>query len=234
MNEVSKFANATIHCDGRDVTFHDCDPTDCIEAGLLRGEWYELAMLELIRDLDVRGNYLDIGAYVGTFSVFAGLFCPADRVYSIEPQADIFKKLSKNIAENGLAQGNACWAAVSDQFGWGSMSHFPSNRGGSHIVKKHCGPGGGCGVPIVTLDSLEFPDIKLAKIDVENGELAVLRGGMNTLASVDHLFIEVWPLETCLKYGLPYTGGEVADLLGALGFEHRFDLPGDNQYLKRT
>jgi FkbM family methyltransferase len=219
-------SDATLHYDGRDMTFYDCDPADCIEAGLLRGEWYELPMLELIRDLDVRGNYLDIGAYVGTFTLFAGLFCPACKVFSVEPQIDIYGKLTSNIEANGLDRGGALWTALADHFRWGSMTLFPSNRGGSHIAEGH-------DVPVITLDSLKLPNIKLAKIDVENGELAVLRGGMNTLASVDHLFIEVWPQGTCLKYGLPYTDGEVTDLLSGMGFVHKLDLPGDNEWWRK-
>lgn len=220
--------NATLTYDGCQATFYNCDPQDCIEGELLRGQWYDLELLEFVRGLGIEGNYLDVGAYVGTFSLFAAMFCPARKVYSIEPQNDIYRKLYANLTGNGVKNFDAFPIAVSDVVRFGAMVTNQGNRGGAKLT----GDSGAVGV--MPLDNLKLTDVRLVKIDVESSELSVLRGGIKTIAGADHLFIEVWPEETCDRYGVPYTGQEVADLLHQLGFLHQRELAGDNHYWRKA
>jgi FkbM family methyltransferase len=211
--------NATLTYDGRQATFCDCNQADCIEEYLLRGHWYELPLLEFIRKLQVGGNYADAGAYVGTFSLFASLFCPAETVHAFEPQADIYAKLVENIRVNGAEKCQPHNVALSDREGMGAMTPSDkSNRGGSLLNP-------GTEVQVVTLDSRHLSDVRLIKIDVENSELAVLQGARQTLANgVEHLFIETWPEETCKCYGVPFHGDKISELLHGLGFLHQPEI----------
>jgi FkbM family methyltransferase len=216
--------NSVIEYAGRQVTFCDCEEEDCIQGYLLQGHWYELPVLEYIRKLGIGGNYVDAGAYVGTFSVFASLFCPTNTVYAFEPQADIYRKLLANIGINDIENCEAHNVALSDHCGRGKMNEAgATNRGGSVL-------GQGTAIEVATIDSLELPDVRLMKVDVENSELAVLQGAVKTLASVEHLLIETWPKETCGCYGVPFNGDKIAELLHGLGFLHQIDFGGDTHY----
>ena len=220
--------NANLEYAGKQVTFCDCDPQDCIQGYLLQEHWYELPVLEHIRKLNVRGNYIDAGAYVGTFSVFAALFCPAETVYSFEPQDDIYRKLLGNIGINDIENCEAHNIALSDHCGLGKMNEAgTSNRGGSVL-------GQGDAIEVVTIDSLSIPDVRLMKIDVENSELAVLQGAMKTLETVEHLLIEIWPQKTCECYRVPFNGDKIAELLHRLGFLHQIDFGGDTHYFSKS
>lgn len=219
--------DAILEYAGRKVVFLDCDPADCIEGYLLGGKWYELPNLELIRGLAVEGNYLDVGAYIGTHSVFFGLFCPASHVFSVEPQRDIFDKLARNMWDNGVHNWTGFNAAAGSEEGLCSMGNFPANRGGVSILP-------GSDTAIFPIDALGLPPIALAKIDVEGKELDVLRGAEKTLANVKHLFVEMWTEETCKANGLKPTVPYVCSLLGRWGFEYRQSLPWDLHWFARA
>ena len=173
--------DATVAYDGRAVEFHDVDPADYIGKILLGGEWYEMPNLEFIRGLQVGGTYVDAGAYIGTYSVFFSLFCPAERVYSFEPQPDIYDKLCWNLGLNGasncvpLNMGLAdttrrCAPRVVIHGKEVSGEAARGNRGGAWLLP-------GDEIDVVTLDSLGIPDVRLVKIDVEGLELKVHRRG---------------------------------------------------------
>jgi len=246
--------NATLTYDGRQVTFFDCDPNDCIEGYLLQGHWYELPMLEFLRSLKVRGTYIDVGAYVGTFSLFASCFCPSNRVVAFEPNPVSYRKLDKNACGTLDPHPHSIFSpppskwdgggiytvpyAISDCNGACNMSESGGNRGGSHIIS-------GDGVKVSTLDDLLPAKVlhggtwnghspTVLKIDVENNELAVLRGATITLKTVQHLFIETWPEETCKAYGVPFNGPEIIKLLTDAGFIPVRDFGGDTQYWERS
>jgi hypothetical protein len=218
--------DAVLEYNAKQVIVCDCDPVDCVQSWLLAGNWYELDLLQMLDKLQICGNYLDIGAYVGTFSLFSSLFCPSDNIYAIEPQLDIYSKLVRNIEANNINKCKTFNIAISDYNGRGQMTHSDTNHGGSRLVA-------GVEVEVATLDSLQIPNIKVVKIDVENGELDVLRGGQNTISNANHLFIEVWPESTCQRYNVPYVGKQVADLLASMGFSHQCELSGDNHYWKK-
>jgi FkbM family methyltransferase len=218
--------NATLTHNDRTATFLDCDKADCIQGHLLNGFWYESALLDVLETLEAAGNYIDIGAYVGTFSVFAGLFCPAKTIYAFEPQVDIHKKLSANIATNGIANCQPINVALGERADWGRMTSDPTNRGGSTLQP-------GAEVAVAPLDAFGLTDVRVMKIDVEGSELAVLKGGMNTIGQAEFLFVELWQEKTCQAYGIPYTGQQVNELLNGMGFIHQCELPGDSHFYRR-
>jgi len=225
--------NATLTYDGKQVTFYDCDPKDCIEGWLLQGNWYELEMLEFMRSLDVKGIYVDVGAYVGTFSAFAATFTRADRVIAFEPHAPSFTKLVKNVC--GLER--FVWPinmALADRVGAGAMRDGGTNRGGStleRIEKITDRNANKTTIPISTLDSMLMRlCVDVLKIDAENCEYEILLGGSRTLGSVKHLFLESWPRETCERYGVPWHGIEIVELLLNAGFMHVKEFGGDTHF----
>lgn len=206
------------------VTFCDLDPADWVESELIHGRWFELANLEFIRSLQVSGNYVDAGAYVGTHSLFFSLFCPSSNVYAFEPQPAIYPKLVRNLEVNGVSNCQTFPFALADAPGRGALRQVywteVVNRGGAELIA-------GDEVEIVTLDSLHLPPISLMKIDVEGLELRVLHGARETLRTVEHLFVEMWPETRCQERGLDYTIPKVTEFLAQYGLYLRRELPTD-------
>jgi FkbM family methyltransferase len=216
--------NAVVKYAGRPVTFCDPDPVDWVEGQLLRGQWFESANLEFIRGLQVSGNYVDAGAFVGTHAIFFSLFCPASRIYAFEPQPVSYAKLARNIEVNGIANCQIFNTALSDSPGRGSLRQVywieMVNRGGAELLP-------GDEVQVATLDSFCLPPISLMKVDVEGLELRVLHGARETLHDVEHLFVEMWPESRCLERGLDYTIPKVTEFLARYGLHLRRELPTD-------
>ena len=181
--------DSIVEYQGRTVHFLNLDPTDHIEGYLARGEWYEDRVLRFIEDLQVEGNYLDVGAYVGNHTIFFSLFCPSEIVYSCEPQFGIFTDLLQNIRANKVEKKCVPMrVALSECAGLGIFeSTTPHNRG-----MATCQPERDYfhSAIITTLDSLNL-DIKLMKLDIEGMELKALRGAEQTLKLVEHLFVEM-------------------------------------------
>jgi FkbM family methyltransferase len=212
----------------REVVFCDLDKNDSIEHDLCNGKWWEENNVEFIKNLEVNGNYLDVGAYIGTYSIFFSLFCPCDVVYAIEPQSDIYKKLLTNLFVNNIKNCITKNVAVSDRFGKGviynpGIIEVPrSMRGAAWLYEKdNIWNDKWCkfsDTDIVTLDSLELKNIKLMKVDVEGKILNVLRGGIKTLKTVEHLFVEMWPKSDCISHNFEYQEPEILDFLDKQGF----------------
>jgi FkbM family methyltransferase len=209
--------DATVKYAGYDVTFYDVNPDDFIGKRLLAGDWYELPNLQYIHDLNVSGNYVDIGSYIGTHAVYFAKFCKSDRVFAFEPTPDIYKKLCRNIEANCLLNCKAFNLGISNEPGRGLTRGSETNKGASWILP-------GDEFDVVTLDSLNLPEIKLMKIDVEGMELKVLHGAINTLKNVDHLFIEMWTKEQAKGNGAEYTKDKVIEFLESLGFKLNKEL----------
>lgn len=220
--------NATLTYEGRNVVFCDTNPKDHIEGlFLLQGKWYELGNLEFIKSLKITGNYVDVGAYVGTYSLFFSLFCPASTVYSFEPQPDIYQKLRQNLEINGITNCVPYNVALSNHTGKGKPGRWgedEKNRGGTAFLE------GEGEVEAITLDSLNL-NVSVMKIDVEGKELSVLEGARNTLLNVQHLFIELWNEGQCKAIGnVEYTFDKVTNLLVLLGFYKKPVLLSDCVY----
>jgi FkbM family methyltransferase len=218
--------NATVQYKGKDVFFMDVNKDDHIENKLIRGEWYELANLQFIRDLQVKGNYVDVGAYIGTHSIFFSLFCPVSTIYSFEPQKDSFNKLLKNLNANQITNCIPFNSALLKKAGRGLASGTYANRGGAPFSLSDDQDA----VPAIPLDYLKLKNISLMKVDVEGAELGVLQGAKETLKQVKHLFIEIWSRPQCKLYNIPYLGDKVKTFLTKQGLEIQLQPFSDSIY----
>jgi FkbM family methyltransferase len=133
---------------------------------LRRGEFYESQMLEHIRRLDIRGNYVDAGAAIGNHTLFFSVICGADHVDAFEPRDWVFDLLLANVRLNqltdrvtphmvGLAGADGETTTVLDR----QPISFPVRR----------------------LDDLVHRRVALLKIDVEDMEVEVIRGAQRIL-----------------------------------------------------
>jgi len=142
------------------------------------GVWQRPITTFLINYLEEGDVFVDVGANIGYFSVYAGL-CVGDsgRVHAIEPDPDNAALLAANLELNGLANAQVHRTAVADFTGEATLYRGKSNAGAHSLVQKG-GLAPGAEVPVTTLDRLlaEEPKVKLMKIDVQGAEISVLRG----------------------------------------------------------
>ena len=83
-----------------------------------QGEWEESVVRLLASGLRPGDLAVDVGAHLGSMAVpLARRVGRAGRVLALEPQQDLFRALSANLALNGLAQVEALHAAASDRGG---------------------------------------------------------------------------------------------------------------------
>jgi len=139
-------------------------------------------------------NMLDIGAHTGTYSISLAHLC--NTVYAFEPQQMTYYALCGSVAlsnikninciKYGLGSVNQVGLQtlniVSDD-GGGSTLHGDgssnSSNSNSKILKTET-------IEVKTLDRLNITNIGFIKMDVEDNELNVLQGAVNTLKNSNY------------------------------------------------
>jgi FkbM family methyltransferase len=160
--------------------------------------------IEWIRQFTPNSVFWDVGANIGTYSIFAGK--NGARVFSIEPSFLNLEILQRNIVLNDLNErvsmipmGLGAENYLTDFF----LSKENLTWGGAHnSLGKNVGAGGkALQEPLkisglcITMDELvsifKIPTPKFIKIDVDGLEQEVLKGGIEVLSKVDSVLIEV-------------------------------------------
>jgi FkbM family methyltransferase len=140
------------------------------------------------------GAFLDVGANVGTLTLFAARAVGREgRVFAIEPTPRLAALLGRSLAMNGVSERVSIAACAAGEASGEAalhldeiMSHnslFPSSDAGA------AGAGRTVAVPVRTVDEVVPPGTALdaAKIDVEGAELLVWRGMRRVLAESPRL-----------------------------------------------
>lgn len=192
---------------------------------------------EHLRDGDV---FLDVGANIGLYVLYAAKRRPGCLVYAMEPESQNFARLCRNIALNGLSNVIPCNFALSDREGLallhvsslepGSALHGLDSRSPYRTVEADSPLRQG--TVTLTLDRLVthygLPQPSLIKIDVDGAEAQVLEGARDTLTSVAlrTVLVEVllteragdtWADRKLGSYGLEEVGqGRIEEFNGCL------------------
>lgn len=175
-------------------------PNDnAVTASIIEGWNYEEYIFHFINDnmLDLEGtDVVEIGANNGNFTIeFAELVGDSGKVYAFEPQRIIFQQLCGNVFLNGLDNVYTYNVAVGHINGMVNIEKVdyhqkgPVNFGDVHIVDDKDSKET---IPMITMDSLEFDNLSILKVDVQGFELYVIRGGEQTiLKHRPYIFIEI-------------------------------------------
>lgn len=138
---------------------------------------------------------VDLGAHIGTTVMWFYQYADASRIIAVEPNCAVFDILKKNIEINGLQEVILpVNKAVGDEEGFVSMAFTKAVNTGNTIFAE-CPDGTPNAVQCTTVDSIIANDqhVDLMKIDVEGGELRVLKGARETIARTRPIIIiEIW------------------------------------------
>ncbi|HYD17738.1 MAG TPA: FkbM family methyltransferase [Patescibacteria group bacterium] len=119
---------------------------------------------------------LDIGANIG--AIGQALEHSGFTVESFEPQPEVFNLLTRNVKGkcHNIALASRAGKTVMPKIRYDEVNNFGGISIGT-TSKAH----GGIEVQVETLDSFNFQNVGLIKIDVEGFEEEVLRGAVNTI-----------------------------------------------------
>jgi FkbM family methyltransferase len=123
--------------------------------------------------------FIDIGANIGAYSLFVAARAQgAACILAVEPQPEIFDRLTYNIRQNPFGCIKAVACAVADKTGELTLFLDPRNRGESSVKVMKSSQSGAVRVPTKTLLDLigeeGFTRIDAIKIDVEGAEDLIL------------------------------------------------------------
>jgi len=170
---------------------------------------------------------VDIGANIGTFSLYAARVCGASRVISFEPFADNYSMLCKNVEENQLCNVTCVNQAVAGNRGLRTLRLDPVDCGSHSIITGTFG--GGVDVECCTLGDVfqrfSLSQIDYLKMDCEGAKYDILENATSRLQQIKRISMETHTTAD-------RKAEDLEKLLRAYGFEVRL-FDGSRLYATR-
>src|SRR3989344_3621901 len=169
----------------------------------------------------------DIGASSGSFSLLAKLI-PKLKVYSFEPQSEVYKILRKNVELNGLTSRVTTFEiALMDKEAFLTL-HIPKVRLKSGLATfgtpKRFENGKVLEAEVSTLDIFHrqfyMPDPTHVKIDTEGAEWFVLIGGQQLITRARPIILLECTDRNTAQFG--YASSKITSLLTSWGYTLKF------------
>lgn len=144
--------------------------------------WYELILLQYLKNFNKGGAYIDVGGNIGNHSVFFLNHCNSTKLYVFEPQDFCFEILKMNLEANTKKEFILNKLAVWDKKTDLKLIRFESynNIGMSSVEETDDDD---ADVKANSLDNLISLNetVGLIKIDAEGVEPKILEGAINTI-----------------------------------------------------
>lgn len=189
-----------------------------------RGAIYEHYIFDYCQQhLNLEGkNVIDIGANFGFHTLEFADFIGQGHIYAFEPQKLVYYQLCGNIIANGLDNVTAFNVALGDKFDTLKVENpdYHANEiiniGNSHLnAYTHINYNW---VDVKTLDSYNYDNVGMMKIDVQGYEPWVLDGAKSTiLRNRPTIFIEV---EEAQLHVYNFTSQDIFTRLDHLGYKY--------------
>jgi FkbM family methyltransferase len=162
----------------------------------------------------VKGTVLDIGANIGTHTIFYAR--NATKVIAFEPNQVAYECLEYKM--KAFPNVTLFKAAVSNHEAMVDIIPQGDNYGAVYTVP-------GTTVPTITIDSLQLDSCNYMKIDVEGDELAVLLGGKDTIAKFKPVMCIECNEHTLQRKGMD--GNHLISYIHSLGYTTTVRKPED-------
>lgn len=204
------------------------DPSEFLQAHLFLFGSYELPTVRFIRNnLAAGSTFFDIGAQMGYLSLIAASVAKDVRVHAFEPEQHNLTRFQSNIALNRMTNVCVVDQAVSDTTGKLKLYLADNNNAGTHSTIPGISNVSDrfLELPCTTLDDYVRSEavgrIDIIKIDVEGGELEVIRGAHNTLTERTPTLI--MEMSDALQEARTFSTSSFKQLLADMGY-HAFTL----------
>lgn len=194
-------------------------------SGLRKGVGAAIEHRPLISALDI-ATLVDVGANIGQFSLLVRATHPRARIYAFEPLPEAARKFREVLPPEAPVM---LFASAIGPYAGSAEMHVARKSDSSSLLRmtdrlSRIFPGteriGSVAVPVSPLDALltaaEIVDPALLKIDVQGGELDVLRGCESLLGRFTYIYVELSFVE--LYVGQPLCH-DVIRHLAERGFE---------------
>ncbi len=146
----------------------------------------------LSRLLSPSAVFIDAGAHLGEFTLFAAKRLTEGRVLALEPMEPVFRLLEHNVKQNGLSNVALGRMALLDRAGaltlYGGFAPPEGAFDDDTVATSFSGYGRTIEIgeaPAITLDeavqTFELPRVDVIKMDIEGAEIRALRGAEQTL-----------------------------------------------------
>jgi len=159
------------------------------------------SILRCIGPVESEHVVLDIGAHHGWFFHCWQDWCPAAQVHAFEPFPESFEAMVRNYGNDPPVRFNQI--ALGDTAGSLPLNILTASKVSNSFLDPRAETWRGVGyatgaidrlsVPVTTLDAYvrerQLKRIYLMKIDVQGYELHVLRGAVQSLPRIDHIFV---------------------------------------------
>jgi FkbM family methyltransferase len=174
-----------------------------IPMDFLKERKYDALIKKIMRIvLENDSSFIDVGCHKGAFLIGANKFAPNGLHVGFEPIPYFYNKLVITLGGiNDIRQ-----LGISNERGETTFNYVKSNPLYSGL-KKRSYPGKESieelNVKVDTLDNQLFDSerVDLIKIDVEGGELNVMKGGFNTITKFNPVVVFEYELEASEEYG---------------------------------
>lgn len=170
--DFSKAKTATVEYEGQSFQIKHWDEYVGNTMAETRKFWEVEWLEKAVKLYPVQKTVVDIGAHIGSTSLFFKHFLKPEKLVAIEPAQDNYMLLFQNLTDAICLK-----MALSNKSGDGFIRN-PLEGLSAGIYKLDSD---GEPVSLRTLDSLNLDDVTLIKIDVEEHEKEVLEGGLETL-----------------------------------------------------
>jgi len=158
----------------------------------INDSWFRQLYTPLGDEIQANYTVVDIGAHIGSFSIFASTHANAVKVYSYEPQQENFRYLTENIKLNGLENIKAFQLAVSGSRGKVRL-YTDGKRSTAHstTIPTRSYEEVNCVTLDDVLDNNQIQNCDLLKMNCEGAEYEILFSTpKSTLARVKNISLE--------------------------------------------
>lgn len=193
----------------------DCDINSCYD--WVNTELYSTN--DVVEACNDRRSIVHAGANVGSYALkFAEHF---KNVYAFEPEETNFKCLSLNTADTpNISIFNSALGETSLSI---SLNNLEPNNCGTFYVFSNGN------IPMVSIDSLNLPDVDCIHLDIEGFELFALKGAINTIEKFSPTIVVEW-LEHGKNYGV--SNQDITNFLINLGYSKMKQTASDMMFKK--